>query len=130
MNAFLEGDVQRSLNAMQEIQDRCRTCCEYRLHEELTGAIKHSCRDRILVNVESDVSEAIHLGTPFSVSPVLLRTVDGQRSVAYGNDDNWAGATLLYRVAPAHPSVLAACICHLLPSRICPSLKSLGWFRK
>jgi len=89
MNAFLEGDVQRSLNAMQEIQDRCRTCCEYRLHEELTGAIKHSCRDRILVNVESDVSEAIHLGTPFSVSPVLLRTVDGQRSVAYGNDDNW-----------------------------------------
>src|SRR5437763_9042619 len=101
MNAFLEGDVQRSLNAMQEIQDRCRTCCEYRLHEELTGAIKHSCRDRILVNVESDVSEAIHLGTPFSVSPVLLRTVDGQRSVAYGNDDNWAGATLLYRVAPA-----------------------------
>src|SRR5207253_8395047 len=100
MNAFLEGDVQRSVDAMQEIQDRCRTCCEYRLHEELTGAIKHSCRDRILVNVESDVSEAIHLGTPFSVSPVLLRTVDGQRSVAYGNDDNWAGATLLYRVAP------------------------------
>src|SRR6266478_2766826 len=29
-------------------------------------------------------------------------------------------------VAPAHPSVLPACICHLLPSRIYRSLKSLG----
>jgi len=67
MNAFLEGDVQRSLNAMQEIQDRYRACCEDRLHEQLTGAIQHSCGHRILVNVESDVSEAIHLSTPFSV---------------------------------------------------------------
>ncbi len=35
-----------------------------------------------------------------------------------------------HRAAPAHPRVLAARICHLLPSRMYRSLKSLDWLRK
>src|SRR5206468_12707539 len=48
-----------------------------------------------------------------------------QRKVTAEKRLKRAGATLLYWVAPAHPRVLPACRCHLLPLRICRSLKTL-----
>lgn len=90
---------QRSERGCQKIQDRCRACCEGRLQEQLTVMIKDSCTDRMLVSVEPDVSKAIHLRLP-CLRRFNLRTADDRRSVDYGKD-HWAGAPLLYSVAPA-----------------------------
>jgi hypothetical protein len=67
MNAFLKGHMQRSLNAVEEIEDSCRAGGDYGLHHQPAVVIQHSGRDSILVNVETDISEANHLSTSFSV---------------------------------------------------------------
>jgi hypothetical protein len=73
---------------------------------------------------------------PWSPSLTSIRNTKAWRRLSPTLPASRAGATPLWfgrlkavksGVAPAHPSVLAACICHLRPLRICRSLKTLSW---
>ena len=74
MNSFLEGDMQSSANAVEEVEDRRRAGWHYRLHDQLALTVKHSGRDGVPVNVESDVTEVIHDGESFLVLRFCVRT--------------------------------------------------------
>jgi hypothetical protein len=71
MNSFLEGNVQYSANAVEEIEDGGGAGWQYGLHDEFAVVIEHSGRDGVAVNVKTDVFEAIHGSIPFSARRFL-----------------------------------------------------------
>ncbi len=73
MNSFFEGDMKRSANSVEEIEECRRAGWQYGLHDELPLTVKHGGRDGVAVNVESDVSQVIH-GESFLVLRFCMRT--------------------------------------------------------
>jgi hypothetical protein len=50
MDSFFEGDMQSALDALQEIQDCCRTRGDYGLHDKLAVSIKHGSRNGVAMD--------------------------------------------------------------------------------
>ena len=74
MCPFFEGHMQSTPHTADEIQNRRCPRHQHRLLDQPTAPIKHRRRDRIPVNVESDVFDVIHLSAPSSVLRFSWRT--------------------------------------------------------
>src|SRR5271168_3994573 len=74
MRSFLEGDVQRSPHSADEIQNRRRPRHQHRLLDQSAAPVKHRRRNRVPVNIESYVSNVVHLKAPSSLSGSRLES--------------------------------------------------------
>jgi hypothetical protein len=58
--SFLKGDVQTAGQPVKKLQKGCRFRLENGLHQEVAGRIQNHCRNRCLMNIQTNLLSGIH----------------------------------------------------------------------
>ena len=65
MRSFFQGDMQTTLYSTRTIQNCRGSRGDHRLHDQPSTLIHNGHRDRVPVDIQSDIFHTIHLGVPF-----------------------------------------------------------------
>ena len=60
VRAFFEGDMQRPAQSMQKIQNGAGLRGDHRLHHQLALGVQHRHRNRVAVDIQTNILDAIH----------------------------------------------------------------------
>src|ERR1035441_2173999 len=64
MRSFFKGRVHNTPHSMNKIQNRRRLRCQNRLHDQPATLVQYRNRNRVPMDIQSDISHTIHWGVP------------------------------------------------------------------